>query len=71
MMVAELQTMPSFAVTERRELFEDTFDRNVDHRNYDVHPVTGEFLMIKGTEVVSELVIVLNWFEELKERVGN
>jgi hypothetical protein len=33
--------------------------------------VTGLFLMIKGSDEPTDLVIVQNWFEELTERVAN
>jgi serine/threonine-protein kinase len=69
-MVAAIQTTLAFSIGVRRELFEDSYVANVDHSNYDVHPETGEYIMIKGSDDPSELVVVLNWFEELKERAG-
>ena len=50
----------------------DDFEVNPRNRLYDVSP-TGRFLMVQraGTADVSgDLVVVLNWFEELKAKVG-
>jgi serine/threonine-protein kinase len=69
-MVAAIQTVPAFGIGVRRELFADSYVGNVDHTNYDLHPATGEFVMIKGSDEPSELVVTLNWFEELRERTG-
>ncbi len=47
--------------------------------NWDVDPSGGGFLLVKGQRLtpgdeglapVMELELVVNWFEELKERVG-
>jgi serine/threonine-protein kinase len=51
---------------------EDDFERNPRNRLYDVAP-DGRFLMIQragATDVSGDLVVVLNWFQELGERVG-
>ena len=52
------------------ELFEDRYQRtNLRNPNYDVAP-NGRFLMI-GTaqDVETSVVVVTNWFEELKRLV--
>ena len=36
--------------------------------SYDVHP-DGRFLMIEREVVAAQIAVVLNWFEELKQRV--
>ena len=43
------------------------------NRNYDVSPDGQRFLMVKRRteEERREVVVVLNWFEELRERMGN
>jgi Tol biopolymer transport system component len=51
---------------------DDDFERNPRNRLYDVAP-DGRFLMIQRagtTDVSGDLVIVLNWFQELHQRVG-
>ncbi len=44
------------------------------HQQYDVMPDDQRFVMIRpqniGSEAV-ELIVVENWFEELKAKVGN
>ena len=46
-------------------------------RHYDVHPDGRRFLRIRrevtggSGPVANEVVVVQNWFEELRERVGN
>jgi hypothetical protein len=46
-------------------------DSNSGATNYDVTPDGQRFLMIKATEeeVAGQINVILNWFEELKERV--
>ena len=79
MMAAAVQTAPAFRVTERERLFEDIyigsgqpgFPRASAH--YDVDPRSGRFLMIKDEQAAgeAEIVVVVNWFEEVKAKVGN
>ncbi len=70
-MAASIRTSAAFSVGTRQELFEDTYEQNPDHTNYDVHTETGQFLLVKGSDEPTDLVVVLNWFEELKERAGS
>ncbi len=44
----------------------------INHPNYDVSPDDGRFVMIQFEErdVESDLVMVQNFFEELKAKVG-
>jgi len=56
---------------EPRELFRgDYLSGDLFGRSYDVHP-DGRFLMMKeqSPSRPGELIIVQNWFEELKARV--
>jgi serine/threonine-protein kinase len=51
---------------------EDDFERNPRNRLFSVSP-DGRFLMIQragATDVSGDLVVVLNWFEELEAKVG-
>jgi hypothetical protein len=43
------------------------------HPQYDVTPDDQRFVMIRyrGVGEAGELIVVENWFEELKERVGS
>ncbi len=69
LVAAAIQTEPVFTVGARQQLFEDPYVQNIDHTNYDVHPETGHFLLVKGSDEPTDLVVVLNWFQELKDRV--
>jgi serine/threonine-protein kinase len=51
---------------------EDDFERNPRNRLFDVAP-DGRFLMIQRagtTDVSGDLIVVLNWFQELHQKVG-
>ena len=64
-----MRTSPTLSVGRRTILFEDGYTKNLSRTNYDQHPTTGQFVMIQGTTTKSDLVIVLNWYEELKARM--
>ena len=73
MMVIPIQTSPTFNAGEPRLLFEGGFQRGDPAQpNYDVAP-DGRFLMIESTggPTATKLNVVLNFFEELKQRMGN
>ena len=44
-------------------------------RNWDIHPDGSRFIMVKsgdgGGAALSEVYLVVNWFEELERRMGN
>ena len=71
MMASAVQTDSSFTRGTPRMLFEGPY-RNRDGRTYDVAP-DGRFLMVNGLIDTDarplEIQVVLNWHEELKERV--
>ena len=74
MMAVEVTTQPNFAASTPRMLFEGRFEfRPQPRANYDVSPDGQRFLMVKTSDQqqdgVRQLVVVLNWFEELKRRV--
>ena len=73
MMAAAVQTAPAFRVTHREPLFEDIYLGGVNHSGYDVDPRSGRFLMIRTEQAAgeAEIVVVVNWFEELRRRMGN
>ena len=41
------------------------------YAHYDVDPRSERFLMLKGEGASGEIVVVVNWFEELRRRMGN
>ena len=68
MMSAAVETVPSFRVVKREELFEGQYRRAGFRAEYDVHPDGDRFLMVRsiGETAQSRIVLVVNWFEELK-----
>jgi serine/threonine protein kinase/Tol biopolymer transport system component len=75
MFVADiLRTEPDFAVSKPRQLFElPGFFRTAPFRSYDLTRDEQRFLMFKREEkepqVTTEMVLVQNWFDELKRLV--
>ncbi len=76
MIAVEFQTTPTFRVGDQQELFEigPEIYQGSNYRAYDLMP-DDRFVMIR-TEAPpdageAKLVLVHNWFEELKERMGN
>ena len=73
MAVPVLDTEPTFRAGNAESLFEQQYATYLERRNYDIAP-DGRFLMIRegaatDAGTAEQLVVVLNWFEELKERV--
>ncbi|HSH74823.1 MAG TPA: hypothetical protein VLA09_03980, partial [Longimicrobiales bacterium] len=66
----EVRTAPTLAIGQRRPLFEDRYGANTSHTNYDLLP-DGRFVALKGSNDQTNVVLVLNWVQELKQRVRN
>ncbi len=69
-----VETEPQLSVGIPEQLFEERFlptGPSYAPRNYDISPDGQRFLMIKREQdlVPRELIVILNWFEELKQRV--
>jgi serine/threonine-protein kinase len=74
LVVATVQTTPTFALVSEQALFPaGAYRLENNHRAYDVAADDQRFLMIRlgGTGGSGELVLVENWFEDLKARVGS
>jgi eukaryotic-like serine/threonine-protein kinase len=73
MMAVDIATQPSFTAGKPRMLFEGQYEPTwATGPNYDVSPDGQRFLMVKASEqeqAVTQINVVLNWFEELKRRV--
>ena len=68
MMGVNVTTQPSFSAAKPKMLFEGYYAGE-----YDVTPDGQRFVMIKPSEkelAATQINVVLNWFEELKRRVG-
>jgi serine/threonine-protein kinase len=70
MMVAEVTIGAAFRARPPRVLFQAAgMASDYFHRSYDVGPDDRRFLMIRVSEGQTDLVLVVNWFEELKGMV--
>jgi Tol biopolymer transport system component len=73
MMAVDIATQPSFAAGTPRLLFEGQYvPAPGASPNYDVSPDGQRFLMLKPIEQAAgptQINVVLNWFEELKQKV--
>jgi serine/threonine-protein kinase len=69
LIAATVATVPSLAVTAREVLFEGPYATDVYHPNYDVAP-GGGFVMVRPVEEGRQLVVAVNWSQELRRRVG-
>ena len=74
MMAVDIATQPSFAAGKPRMLFERRYEAApFPISNYDVSSDGQRFLMIKPAEqeqaAPTQINVVLNWFEELKQKV--
>lgn len=65
-----VETEPVFKLGTRKMLFEDVYRKWIPHTNYDIHPDNEHFVFVKIPEETSMgMIVVLNWFEELKRLV--
>ena len=72
MMAVEIATQPTFRAGQPRLLFQGQYRGFPSETNYDVTSDGQRFLMIKDSAQatsVTQINVVLNWFEELKRRV--
>ncbi len=72
LIATQVTISPTFAMLGQRTLFDASgyVRQSVSRRNYDVSSDAQRFLMIKraGNVMGSQLVVVENWFEELKHK---
>jgi eukaryotic-like serine/threonine-protein kinase len=72
-MAVPITTTPTFSAGSPRVLFEGPFRTDGPFRGYDVTPDGQRFLMVQEVPQpparVSQMVLVQNWVEELKQRV--
>jgi eukaryotic-like serine/threonine-protein kinase len=73
MMAVDITTQPSFSAGKPKMLFQGPYaPSSATFPFYDVSPDGQRFLMIKPNEQtpsVTQIVVVQNWFEELKQKV--
>ncbi len=77
MVAAQVSPSTAFEVGERRRLFSvDQFILSGAYTPFDISPDDQRFLMVRAAGIgdegpASALILVENWFEELKAKVGN
>jgi len=73
LVAAQVQTTPTFMVGDQRALFSAvTYGRSGVHQSYAVSPDDQRFIMMRFQgSTDSGLVVVQNFFEELKAKVAN
>jgi serine/threonine-protein kinase len=74
MVAAQVTTRSAFSLGQQQTLFSArTFVTDGSHRAYDVSPDDQRFIMIASDagDDSGELILVQNWFEELKAKVKN
>ena len=73
LVVRDVQTDPTFAPGEMRELFSTQgYENSNPHARYDVTADDQRFVMIRHRSTGGgKLILVENFFEELKAKVGN
>jgi hypothetical protein len=68
-----IRTTPALTIEKPVKLFEGPYFAALNGRTYDVSPDGQRFLMIKEGDSTGEdspqIIVVENWFEELKARV--
>ena len=69
LMEAALTTTSELSVSGRRLLFTQRFVSDGGHTFYDVSPDGKSFVFLKDNDAQAQLVVVLNWDEELRQRV--
>ena len=82
-MAVDVTLDPNFALSAPRPLFDaSTYLATTGqgwHRNYDIHPDGDRFVFValdeasgfaSGDVLLTDVYLVVNWFEELKERMG-
>ena len=78
-MAVDVETEPTFRVLSAPDLLFDEpdyarYQNPGPERNWDIHPDGSRFIMLKSGgegEIASDVYIVTNFFEELRQRMGN
>ncbi len=81
-LAVEVTTEPVFDVSAPELLFDaPNYMQSLDRlRNWDIHPDGSRFIMVApeggeagvaGVGLLTEVYLVVNWFEELRQRMGN
>jgi eukaryotic-like serine/threonine-protein kinase len=69
-MAAHVAYEPQFTVTKREAAFEGAYVVSTPHANYDVAPDGKSFVMVAPASGGTQMVMVLNWFDEVRARIA-
>ena len=70
LIAAQLETHAGFVIVRRDTVFADIYQLGNNRAAYDVMPDGQSFIMVRPTGAGSLPMIVLNWFDELRERMA-
>jgi Tol biopolymer transport system component len=70
LMAATMAASPTPAISRRDTLFTGRFSTSSWHPSYDVAPDGKSFVMLRPVEEHRQLVMVVNWIEELRQRTA-
>jgi serine/threonine-protein kinase len=68
MMAAAIALRPTFTVGARRELFEGDYASDPVYRSYDVTRDGRGFVLVRSPKAPADFIVVLNWFDQLREQ---
>jgi serine/threonine-protein kinase len=68
---ATIATTPSLAVTTRTPLVDGPYESDIYHPNFDVAPDGQTFVMVRPLAETRQVVLVVNWLQELRQRTRN
>jgi hypothetical protein len=70
LIAAQVETRAGFVIVRRDTLFADIYQLGNNHAAYDVMPDGQSFIMVRSIGAGALPMIVLNWFDELRERMA-
>ena len=70
LIAAQLETHAGFVIVRRDTVFADIYQLGNNRAACDVMPDGQSFIMVRPTGAGSLPMIVLNWFDELRERMA-
>jgi Tol biopolymer transport system component len=70
LMAAHVTRAPQFSVIKREIAFEGAYVVSTPHANYDVSPDGKSFVMIAPASGGTQMVMVLDWFDDVRARIA-
>jgi Tol biopolymer transport system component len=69
LVAVDVRSGPTLEVGQRRSLFAASYQRSAQHADYDVSPDGSQFVFVKSGPDAANLVVVINWFDDLRRRM--